>query len=103
MIGPGMMGLPIMVSDAATVSRKVRRVRFEDYVWRGRKEWRSWIVTVTVTEPAAFRMGDLMVVHPVIYEQLKRDADANADAVSARNPKPAGYRQSILGGGVWAI
>ena len=93
MIVPGVMGMRIIVSDAATVSRKVRRVRFQDYVWRGRKEWRSWIVTVTITEPAAFRMGDQMVVHPVIYEQLRRDADANADAVPARNPKPADIRQ----------
>lgn len=83
-------GMQIFVSAEAVTVRKVRRIRFEDFIWRGRRDWRSRIVTVTVREPAAFRMGDQMIVHPEVFEKLKQAAAANADAQPAQNLKPAG-------------
>ena len=89
-------GMQIIRSEHAVRRWTERRIRFEDFVWRGRKEWRSWIVTVSCEAPAAFQMGDTLVVHPVLYEELMRSAqlcDATNGApadLSARVPHSFG-------------
>lgn len=81
-------GMRIVVSDLAVVSRKVRRIKFTDFEWRGKRDWTSRIVTATVSEPAAFVVCGQMIVHPVIYQQLMAEADANRETAPVRADPP---------------
>ena len=87
----------ITVSDLALERWTEKRVRFVDFVWKGKRDWRTVIVEVECTKPAAFRLGDRMVVHPQIYKKLM----AAAPPVRQFTEGVGGERMDItpIGGG----
>lgn len=80
--GVSFQGVPIHKSRYAPTptERTEKRVVVEEYVWRGRKEWRSRIVERTVVEDIAYTLhntklvgGDAgaIVAHPDTVAKLK--------------------------------
>ena len=70
-------GVQIFQSTEAVRRWTEKRIRFEDFEWQGRKDWRSKIVEVECTEPCAYQMGNKIVMHPILYRQLRADKSLN--------------------------
>lgn len=74
-------GLKIFVNEHAVTVRKVKKLRFRKEVWRGLPEMKSYIVEHEIRTPAVYKFGGTMVVHPVIYGQIKSQFDRNANQI----------------------
>ena len=67
--------MKIIQSELAVEKIPVKKVRFWQETFRGRPVDRSRIVTVHEERPCSYKFQDMIVVHPVLYEQLRRSQE----------------------------
>lgn len=80
-------GTQIMVSEHAVRRWSERRLRFERYIFRGVTETRARFVTVDCEEPAARQLCGQIVMHPLLYEQLRASPQLANAAVKPGLPE----------------
>ena len=68
-------GVKIMQSEHAVRRWTERRVRFQNFEWRGKRDWKSYTIEVECSEPCAYRMGETIVMHPALYRRLMEHED----------------------------
>lgn len=89
-------GIPVIVTDDATAELPRERWDWSRYRSPSRAKRRRDLSRVIMREPAVFKMGDRFIMHPKMWDALKREA---AVSTPRSSPMPFSFAGPIRAGG----